>query len=239
MQTLNEKQNIGSLFDRIAGKYDLLNHLLSLNIDRYWRRKAVGSIVCGGSNIQCLDVAIGTADLAIELARHLTHQHFSFHIQGIDLSAEMMRIGEDKIRKRGQQDNISFLQTSALDMPFEDNLYDVVTCAYGVRNFSDLDKGLCEMHRVLKPGGQLMILEFSYPENRFIAWVYDLYFSYILPAVGCLFSKDRTAYRYLNRSVKNFMWGEQMCERLVAAGFKQVKYNPLTFGITTVYTAYC
>lgn len=235
---MNEKQNIGSLFDRIAGKYDFLNHLLSLNIDKWWRRKSV-KYITQGKNVQgqCLDVAIGTADLAIELARQLSQQHASFNITGIDLSTEMMRIGEEKVKKRGLHGCISFQQASALDMPFDDNTFNVVTCAYGVRNFSDLDKGLAEMQRVLKSGGQLMILEFSYPKNKLIAWVYDLYFTHILPTVGRWLSKDRTAYTYLNRSVKSFVWGTQMCERIAEAGFCQVMHWPLTFAITTVYTA--
>ena len=238
VEAMNEKQNIGSLFDRIAGKYDFLNHLLSLNIDKWWRRKAVKCIVQGKKvNGRCLDVAIGTADLAIELARQLSQQHASFYITGIDLSAEMMRIGEEKVKKLGLQDRISFQQASALDMPFDDNTFDVVTCAYGVRNFSDLDKGLAEMQRVLKPGGQLMILEFSYPKNKLIAWVYDLYFTHVLPAVGKWLSKDKTAYTYLNRSVKGFVWGAQMCKRIADAGFSQVAHQPLTFAITTIYTA--
>jgi demethylmenaquinone methyltransferase/2-methoxy-6-polyprenyl-1,4-benzoquinol methylase len=231
---VNEKQHIGKLFDRIAGKYDFLNHLLSLNIDRWWRRKAVRAVVKNNPKArQCLDVAIGTGDLAIELARQLP----DCQIVGIDLSIEMMRIGEEKVQKRGWQQRISFQQASALEMPFADKTFDVVTCAYGVRNFSDLDKGLAEMQRVLKPGGQLMILEFSYPKNKLIAWMYDLYFTHILPAVGRLLSKDKTAYTYLNRSVKGFVWGQQMCERIAAAGFSEVSYQPLTFGITTIYTA--
>ena len=235
---MNEKQNIGTLFDRIAGKYDFLNHLLSLNIDRWWRKKAVSTIIKEiRDDCQCLDVAIGTADLAIELARQLSSQHATFSITGIDLSTEMMRIGEEKVQKLGWQPCISFQHANALDMPFADKTFDVVTCAYGVRNFSNLDKGLAEMCRVLKPGGQLMILEFSYPENKFIAWVYDMYFSHILPSIGRLLSHDKTAYRYLNRSVKGFVWGEKMAERLTGAGFDGIEYQSLTFGITTVYTA--
>lgn len=233
-----EKKDIGSLFDRIAGRYDFLNHLLSLNIDKRWRRKAIKAVVekqpVGG---QCLDVAIGTADLAIELARQLESRNASFEITGIDLSAEMMNIGEEKVKKGGWQGRINFMQASALDMPFEDQRFDVVTCAYGVRNFSDLDKGLAEMQRVLKTGGQLMILEFSYPKNKLIAWAYDLYFTHVLPAIGRWLSKDRTAYSYLNRSVKGFVWGEQMCRHLADAGFLKIDFRPLTFGITTIYTA--
>lgn len=233
-----EKKNIGVLFDRIAGKYDFLNHLLSLNIDKWWRRRAVKTIIEKQPNGgKCLDVAIGTADLSIELARQLERKKATYQITGIDLSAEMMRIGEEKVKKRGWQEHISFMLASALDIPFGDQSFDLVTCAYGVRNFSDLDKGLAEMQRVLKPGGQLMILEFSYPRNKFIAWVYDLYFTHVLPAIGRMLSKDKTAYSYLNRSVKSFVWGEQMCAHIKDAGFSQTTFQPLTFGITTIYTA--
>lgn len=230
---MDEKKNIGSLFDRIAARYDLLNHLLSLNIDRRWRRLSVAGIRPIARNAQALDVAVGTADLALELVR----QGKTDHVQGLDLSRQMMRIGELKVQRAGMANQICFTEGSALDMPFEDKQFDLVTCAYGVRNFADLDRGMSEMLRVLKTNGQLMILEFSYPSNHLIAWLYDLYFSYILPWVGRLVSKDRTAYTYLNRSVKHFVWGEQMCQRLRQAGFRHVRHRPLTFGITTVYYA--
>ena len=227
---MNEKQNIGTLFDRIAGTYDKLNHLLSLNIDKRWRRKAVGRLQpCG----QLLDVAIGTADLAIEIMR----QQKADHVTGIDLSAEMMRIGEEKVRKQNLSERITFEQGSALELPYSDGHFDTVTCAYGVRNFSDLDRGLQEMQRVLRPHGQLVILEFSYPENRLVRWAYDLYFSHILPTVGRWLSKDKTAYSYLNRSVKDFIWGDEMCQHLINAGFKNAKCQTLSFGITSIYTA--
>ena len=244
---MEEKRNIGSLFDRIAGRYDFLNHLLSLNIDRRWRRKAVAQLfktsnhlIIQSSNLSCLDVAIGTADLAIEIAKQFTSNPVTSNpitITGIDLSQEMMRIGEEKVGKLGLQNCISFLQASALDMPFEDCSFDMVTCAYGVRNFSDLDQGLREMQRVLKANGQLIVLEFSYPKNRIIAWIYDLYFSHILPTIGRWLSKDKTAYTYLNKSVKNFIWGEEMAKHLKGAGFEKVNYKTFSFGITTLYTA--
>lgn len=227
---MNEKQNIGSLFDRIAGTYDQLNHLLSLNIDRRWRKKAVAKLQpCN----ELLDVAIGTADLALEIVR----QQKADHVSGLDLSAEMMRIGADKVRKQQLADRISFEQGSALELPYPDQHFDTVTCAYGVRNFSDLDRGLQEMQRVLQTNGQLVILEFSYPENLLVRWVYDLYFSHILPTVGRWLSKDKTAYSYLNRSVKDFIWGEEMCQNLINAGFKNAKCQTLSFGITSIYTA--
>lgn len=231
---MEEKKHIGSLFDRIAFRYDFLNHLLSLNIDKYWRRKAVKTIKQNiGKAERCLDVAIGTGDLALEVVR----QEVSANIQGIDLSSEMMRIGAEKVTRRGLQDKISFLQASALDMPFEDNSFDLVTCAYGVRNFSDPHLGLSEMYRVLKPNRKVMILEFSYPTNRIIAWAYDLYFSFLLPSVAGLIGKDKAAYRYLNRSVRDFVWGDSFAAWMRQAGFREVSFQTLTFGITTLYTA--
>ena len=230
---MEDKKNIGFLFDRIAGRYDFLNHLLSLNIDRYWRRKAVRTVGSKDSIRSCLDVAIGTADLAIELARQMPQ----LNVQGIDLSSQMMQIGAEKVKNLGLQKRIAFMQGSALELPFDDNSFDLVTCAYGVRNFSDLDKGLSEMLRVLKHGSQVMILEFSYPSNPFIAWVYDLYFSHILPFVGRIVSHDKNAYSYLNRSVKGFVWGERMCQKLLNAGFHDARYQTLSLGITTIYTA--
>ncbi len=227
---MNEKNNIGSLFNRIAGSYDRLNHLLSLNIDKKWRKKAVKRLVpC--QNL--LDVAIGTADLAIEVVQQGKAQH----VTGIDLSAEMMKIGTEKAAKRNMQGQIEFVEGSALALPYPDGHFNAVTCAYGVRNFSDLDQGLREMRRVLQPGGQLMILEFSYPKNKIIAWLYDIYFSKILPKIGQWMSKDKTAYGYLNRSVKNFIWGEEMAAHLREAGFCNVAYKTMSCGITTAYEA--
>ncbi len=225
-----EKQNIGALFNRIADTYDRLNHVLSLNIDKRWRRKAVKQL---HPSIEALDVAVGTADLAIELIR----QKKAEHVIGIDLSTEMLRLGKEKIAKKKMSDRITLIEGSALELPYPSNNFDIVTCAYGVRNFSDLDQGLREMQRVLKANGQLIVLEFSYPKNRIIAWIYDLYFSHILPTIGRWLSKDKTAYTYLNKSVKNFIWGEEMAKHLKGAGFEKVNYKTFSFGITTLYTA--
>ncbi|MBP5658389.1 MAG: bifunctional demethylmenaquinone methyltransferase/2-methoxy-6-polyprenyl-1,4-benzoquinol methylase UbiE [Paludibacteraceae bacterium] len=226
----NEKQHIGQLFDRIAGTYDSLNHVLSLNIDRRWRRKAVRTL---SANAKLLDVAIGTADLTIEILR----QHKASHITGIDLSRKMMAIGEQKVAKLGYSNLVTFDYGSAQQMPYADASFDAVTCAYGVRNFANMDEGLREMHRVLRPGGELMILEFSYPTNPLIRRGYNLYFSHILPFIGNLFSHDKGAYTYLNRSVKDFPYGEAFAEHLRAAGFSGITVTPLTFGITTIYHA--
>lgn len=227
---MEEKQHIGQLFDRIAPTYDALNHGLSLSIDKRWRRRVVRMLPKAD---RVLDVAVGTADLTIEMIR----QGKAEQVVGLDLSKEMMAIGEQKVARTGCEKQVKFVFGNAQQMPFEDVSFDGVTCAYGCRNFSDLEAGLREMYRVLKPGGQVTILEFSYPKNRLVRAVYDLYFSHILPWIGRLVSKDKTAYTYLNKSVKSFVWGEAFVQRLRDVGFVEQTFVPLTFGITTVYTA--
>lgn len=226
----SEKKNIGQLFDRIAGTYDRFNHLLSLNIDKRWRRKAVKMMRPAG---ELLDVAIGTGDLAIEVLR----QGKASRVTGIDLSSEMMKIGEAKVARKGLSDRVDFQLGNALEMPYGDGSFDALTCAYGVRNFSDLDKGLSEMYRVLRSGSELVILEFSYPENRFIRALYDFFFTRIMPAVGRIISKDPSAYTYFMHSVKEFIWGREMADRIASAGFSNVRFKTLTFGISTIYIA--
>lgn len=228
---------IGSLFDRIAGTYDRLNHLLSLNIDRRWRRRAVQEI---GREVErqrggeVLDVAIGTADLTIEILR----QGKADRVIGLDVSQQMMAIGQQKVQKAGYADKVRFDYGSALEMPYQDNTFDAVTCAYGVRNFANLQQGLREMCRVLKPGGEVVILEFSYPTNPLVKACYNLYFNHLLPLIGRALSHDKTAYRYLNTSVQGFPYGQAMVKHMKQAGFQHVTFRPLSFGITTIYHAY-
>ncbi len=230
---MEEKQHIGQLFDRIAGTYDGLNHGLSLNIDRLWRRKTVALMK---PSQHVLDVAIGTADLTIEMFS----QHKAEQVTGIDLSDQMMVIGQKKVEKltaNSQKPIAEFIHANAQTMPFDDASFDAVTCAFGCRNFSNLDEGLREMCRVLKPGGQVTILEFSYPSNRLIRACYDIYFTRVLPLIGRIVSRDKTAYTYLNKSVKSFCWGEAFVQHLHDAGFSNEHFTPLTFGIATIYTA--
>ena len=226
---MEEKQHIGQLFDRIAATYDGLNHGLSLNIDKLWRRKTV-ALMPRATHV--LDVAIGTADLTIAMLRSGKVQQ----VTGIDLSDRMMEIGEQKVLKC-KMSNVKFVHANAQSMPFEEASFDGVTCAFGCRNFSDLDAGLREMYRVLKTGGQVTILEFSYPSNPIVRALYDIYFTHLLPLVGRIVSRDKTAYTYLNRSVKSFCWGEQFAEHLRSAGFRQTQCTTLSFGIATIYTA--
>ena len=225
-----DKRNIGSLFDSIAGTYDRFNHLLSLNADKSWRRRAVRRIKECGS---LLDVAAGTADLSIEVIR----QAKAASVTGIDISRGMLELGAAKVAKAGMQDRISLVEGSALEIEYPDGSFDCVSCAYGVRNFSDLDRGLSEMHRVLRDGGQLMILEFSYPGNPVIRRLYDFFFSNIMPLVGKLLSRNAGAYLYFRDSVKSFIWGQEMADRIAAAGFSNVSFRTMTFGITTLYLA--
>ena len=226
---MEEKQHIGQLFDRIAGTYDGLNHGLSMNIDRRWRKKTV-RLMSPAAHV--LDVAIGTADLTIEMLRRGKAEK----VTGLDLSDKMMAIGKEKV-ERLKLKGVDFVHGNAQEMPFEDESFDGVTCAFGCRNFSDLDAGLREMHRVLKRGGQVTILEFSYPTNRLVRAVYDLYFTCILPGIGRLVSRDKTAYTYLNRSVKSFCWGEAFVQHLHDAGFSDEHFVRLSLGIATIYTA--
>lgn len=224
-----EKKNIGSLFDGIAKSYDFLNHLLSLNIDKKWRKKAIAMLKpCNN----LLDVATGTCDFAIEILK----QNKAKQIYGIDVSKEMIAIGRKKIDNLSTYTNIQLNQEDVCSLSFKDNSFEAVTCAFGVRNFSNLDVGLKEMFRVLKENGQIIILEFSYPQNPIIKFFYNLYFTIVLPFIGKLVSKDKQAYKYLPQSVKMFYQGEIFLQHLQQAGFKNTKYKSLTFGICTIYT---
>ena len=230
---MEEKQHIGQLFDRIAGTYDALNHGLSLHIDKLWRRKAV-SLMAPTEHV--LDVAIGTADLAIEMLRQGKAQR----VTGIDLSDQMMAIGKvkvERLRVTGYGLPVEFVHGNAQQMPFADNTFDAVTCAFGCRNFQNLDEGLSEMYRVLKPGGQVTILEFSYPSNCLVRALYDIYFTHVLPFIGRVVSRDKTAYSYLNKSVKSFCWGEAFVMHMHDAGFRDEQMETLSLGISTIYTA--
>lgn len=225
-----EKAHIGRLFDSLAHAYDKFNHFTSLGIDLLWRKKAVK----GMTPVQnMLDVAVGTADMAIIAMKKGKAQT----VEGIDLSREMMKLGLGKAQRAGLADRIVFTYGSAQEMPYSDDSFEAVTCAYGVRNFSELDKGLGEMCRVMKRGGQLVILEFSYPSNPVIKALYNFYFSYVMPVIGRLMHDDPATFKYFLSSVKHFIWGEDMAAKLREAGFKDVRFRTMSFGITTLYTA--
>lgn len=223
---------IATMFDSISPKYDALNHLLSLNIDKMWRRKTAKA-VAKGHPLSILDLATGTADLAIELAR----RNPQAHIIGMDFSEKMLEIGREKVVKYGLESQIELQPGDAAALPFRDNSFDAVTVAFGVRNFEHLDKGLSEICRVLKPGGQAFILEFSMPERFPVKQLYQLYFKHILPRIGRAVSKDPAAYAYLPASVERFPKPEAFLDLLSQYGLHGGSAKSLSFGIAMLYNA--
>ena len=226
-----EQTAIAQMFDNIAWRYDFLNHFFSLHIDRIWRRKAVNELR-GRPLHHVLDVATGTADLAIAIQK----RHQPGHVTGVDISEGMLAIGRKKIEKQGLQQQISLQYGNSEALPFDEQTFDAVTVAFGVRNFEDLERGLGEMFRVLKSGCKLVVLEFSIPQNRIFRRIFYFYFFRILPFVGQIISKDAQAYSYLPESVQSFPHGTDFKKRMENCGFEEVKIKMLSFGIATVYT---
>jgi demethylmenaquinone methyltransferase/2-methoxy-6-polyprenyl-1,4-benzoquinol methylase len=229
-EAAGKKAQVARMFDNISGKYDFLNHFLSLGIDRGWRRRAVRTLAAGHSK-QILDVATGTGDFAIECLRLNPDK-----VTGIDISNGMLEKGREKIKRLGLDARISLLHADSENMPFADNSFDAVVVAFGVRNFENLERGLAEMHRVLRPGGRVVVLEFSKPRNPLFRALYNTYFHFMLPALGRFFSRDKSAYTYLPESVEAFPDGDRFLACLSAAGFNQTQCTPLTFGISSLYT---
>ena len=224
-----KKENIKALFDNIAPDYDKLNHILSLNIDKSWRRKAVREIVDNERSLKVLDVACGTGDFTIEIARKISEGS----VTGIDLSEGMMAIGREKAAAAGIEAVLEYGDCEALR--YEDNTFDRVAVAFGVRNFEHLDLGLKEMWRVLDKYGKLVILELSVPSNPVIRWCYKLYFLNILPAIGGFVSGNKGAYRYLPASVLHFPAPDKFVAMMHEAGFREVRHKVFTFGICRMY----
>ncbi len=226
-----KKTQVARMFNNIAWRYDFLNHFLSLGIDRYWRRKAIAQLKNKNPQV-ILDIATGTADLAIEAVKLNPVKIF-----GIDISTDMLEIGRKKIIAKNLRDKIELIEGDSEKLIFSDNKFDAVTVGFGVRNFENLKTGLKEMNRVLKPGGTTIILEFSTPTNKIFKWIYDFYSSKITPKIGELISKDKAAYSYLHESVKAFPFGNEFCNIMRETGYKDIHYKTLTFGIATIYTA--
>ena len=227
-----KKENIRNLFDDIAPDYDKLNHILSLDIDKSWRSKAIREIVERDTPLNILDVASGTGDFAIGTARKAAD---GSHITGIDLSEGMLKIGREKVAKEGLSDMISMQEVDCEALPFSDRTFDRVTVAFGVRNFEHLETGLNEMLRVLKPGGKLVILELSVPSNPLLLALYKLYFLHILPAIGGKVSGNKGAYRYLPASVLHFPKPEAFMKMMSGCGYSEVRHRAFTFGICRMY----
>lgn len=227
----SKKQQVEQMFNDIAHKYDFLNRFLSLGIDRGWRKAAIKAIAEIKPKI-ILDVATGTADLAIAALKLKPE-----HITGIDISAQMLAEGQVKIDKKGFNNQIQLMKGDSEALPFADNHFDAVTVAFGVRNFENLQNGINEMYRVLKPGGKIAVLEFSKPKSFPYKQFYQFYFSNILPLWGGLISSSKKAYEYLPESVKYFPEGNDFLAYITKAGFKQTKVKTLTFGTCSLYTA--
>lgn len=228
----SKKTQVTAMFDNIAQRYDFLNRLLSLGIDKIWRKKAIHQL----KNLKpkyILDVATGTADVALETARRLHPDK----IIGLDISAEMLSFGREKIQKQGMSDLIELVQGDSENLPFANNTFDAITVAFGVRNFENLEQGLSEMNRVLKTGGKLVVLEFSKPHAFPFKQLFQFYFRNILPIIGEWTSQDPRAYQYLFESVQVFPEGKQFLNILQNTGYKTSKCIPLTLGVCSIYVA--
>ena len=271
------------MFDSIAGDYDALNHILSLDVDKIWRKKALKQIVDAPAPARVLDLACGTGDFSIAIAKALSRSHKRVgtpieahvkasvkapveapakapveaqvtstgfvtgdsgrsdlmtkgHVTGVDLSECMLAVMREKVQKAGLTEMISIEEGDGENLRFPDNTFDRVTIAFGIRNFEDRPKGLREMLRVLKPGGRLVILELSRPENKIIRWFYDLYFLHILPKIGGKVSGDNAAYAYLPASVAAFPGKKEFMATMREAGFRAVTHKAFTLGICRMYT---
>lgn len=225
-------QQVEQMFDNIACAYDRLNHTLSLGIDKSWRRKAINWLKPFRPQ-QIMDVATGTGDFAILACRKLQPKQ----IIGTDISEGMMQVGKEKVRKEGLSDQISFAREDSSSFSFNDETFDAITVAFGIRNFENLDKCLSEMHRVLKKNGHLVILELTTPDKFPMKQLFAIYSKTVIPILGKLLSKDNSAYKYLPETIKAFPQGEVMKGVIARAGFQEVNFKRLTFGICTLYTA--
>ncbi len=224
-----KKEQVEAMFDSIAPRYDLLNRVLSFGIDQRWRRQAV-DLLRDASPRRILDVATGTADLALQV---LTLEPEK--VIGVDISEEMLRIGRQKISEAGEEARVELRKGDSERLPFSDSQFDAALVAFGVRNFENLGRGLQEIQRVLRPGGKLVVLEFSHPRAFPVKQVYGFYSRYILPRVGGAVSGDAGAYKYLPDSVAAFPDGEDFLSQLDSAGFGELLWKPLTFGVASLY----
>jgi demethylmenaquinone methyltransferase/2-methoxy-6-polyprenyl-1,4-benzoquinol methylase len=227
-----KKAQVARMFDSIAEHYDFLNHLLSLGIDYYWRRQAIRAVLQHNAQPEkVLDVATGTGDLAIALRRAGAGE-----VIGVDIARQMLAIGHKKVARHRMDASVRLEYGDAEALPFEEHTFDAVTVAFGVRNFAHLSSGLAEIHRVLKPGGLVMILEFSQPTAFPMKQLYGVYSKHVLPLIGRSFSRSKSAYQYLPESVAAFPYGQAFLEILEESGFAQTQAKALTFGISSIYT---
>jgi demethylmenaquinone methyltransferase/2-methoxy-6-polyprenyl-1,4-benzoquinol methylase len=225
-------QQVEQMFDNIAPTYDTLNHRLSWNIDKGWRRKAIKQLMPFAPKT-LLDVATGTGDFAIQACQMLD----GVHVKGIDISEGMMDVGRQKVRQMGLTERIAFEREDCTSLSYPDASFDAVTAAFGIRNFADLDKGLQEMCRVLRKGGHLSIVELTTPITFPMRQLFHVYAHTVLPVYGRLISRDSSAYSYLTKTIEAFPQGERMVDILLKTGFAEASFRRLTFGICTMYFA--
>ncbi|MDH5412959.1 MAG: bifunctional demethylmenaquinone methyltransferase/2-methoxy-6-polyprenyl-1,4-benzoquinol methylase UbiE [Flavobacteriaceae bacterium] len=228
---LSKKEQVSEMFDNVSNNYDFLNRMMTLGIDMKWRKKVV-QIVKEKNPKTILDIATGTGDFAIMLSKLNPKK-----IVGLDLSKGMLEIGIEKVKKKKLDNLIEMVLGDSENLPFKDSSFDAITVGFGVRNFEDLDKGLQEIHRVLKPNGIFVVLETSQPDNYVIKKLFNFYSKYIIPTIGKLFSKDKKAYTYLPESAAAFPYGIMFNNILEKNGFNNATNKPLTFGAASIYTA--
>ncbi len=228
-----DKSQIWTMFDKISPSYDLVNRLLSFSIDKRWRKKCA-DFVPNRPNLCLLDIATGTGDQLIALMDQCSNIRRSL---GIDMAREMLSIGREKLKKKSYNHLVDLTDGTALSLPVASSSMDVISIAFGVRNFTDLDQCLKECFRALTPEGKLIILEFSLPRNQWIRKFHLFYLRKIVPWIGGLISKNQEAYRYLNTTIESFPFGEEFVNIIRKEGFSQVSFFPLTFGIATIYVA--
>ena len=226
----DKKQQVADMFNNISGTYDFLNHFMSLGIDIIWRKKAIRALKASNPQ-QLLDVATGTGDFALEAIKILQPRK----VIGVDISTGMLAIAREKISRKGLNNRFEVAEADSENLPFSDGIFDAVTVAFGVRNFENLEKGLANIFRVLKPGGKVVILEFSKPKGFPIKQLYHFYFNRVTPVIGKVFSKDYRAYSYLPESVAQFPDGKQFTDILRHVGFSDAVSRPQSFGICTIY----
>lgn len=227
----DKKRQVEEMFDNISGNYDFLNRVLSMGTDINWRKKVL-QIVKKTNPLHVLDIATGTGDLAISMAQEIPEAQ----VKGFDLSEGMLSVAREKIKKLNLEKKIEMIKGDAEEMPFDDNSFDAITVSFGIRNFQDLNAGLTEINRILKPSGLLVILETSVPAKFPFKQGYQIYTSTILPLLGRLFSKDKVAYSYLSESANAFPYGKKMEDILHLNGFKNADTKEQTLGIASIYT---
>lgn len=226
----DKKEQVAEMFDHIAPKYDLLNQVLSLGIHKGWRRRTVKKLKALQPRV-VMDVATGTGDLAIEVVKQLAPEK----VVGVDISAGMMKLGEQKVKEKGLDKIISFQLGDSENLPFENNTFDAITVGFGVRNFAHLEVGMKGMYNALKPGGMLAVLEFSKPHRFPMKQLVNFYYRFVLPLIGRMVSSDKRAYTYLPESIQAFPEGPQFLEVMKKSGFSDVSWQPLTFGVASIY----